>query len=51
MVATQIYKLIRMRFLERIIAGIRKYEDRKNILECPQKLLPNLGALGYKYVS
>ena len=51
MVVTQKYRLIWMRFSEKIVTVISKYEDGKNILECPSKLLPNPGALGYEYAS
>ena len=47
-VVNQVYGLIWMRFSEKIIAGISKYKDEKNILKCRSKLLPNPGVLGYK---
>ena len=44
MVITQNYGLIWMGFFEEIVAGISKYKDVKNILECPSKLLQDPGA-------
>ena len=48
MIISQKYELIRMRPSEKIIAGLSKYKDGKNILEYPSKLLPNPGVLGYE---
>ena len=48
MVITWSYELMCMGFSEEIIAGINKYKDVKNILECPPKLLQDPGALWYE---
>ena len=45
MVVTQNFRLMWIRFSEKIIVDIRKCKDRKNILECPSKSLPNPSAL------
>ena len=51
MVVTQNYGLRKMRFSEKIIAGLSRYKDGKNILEGPLNVVPNPGALGYEWAS
>ena len=48
MVVTQNFRIIRMKFIEEIIAGLGKYDDGKNNLECPSNIVPNPGALECK---
>ena len=51
MVVTQNFRLIRLRFLEEIIAGLSKHKDGKNILEHPSNIVSNPGALGCEWSS
>ena len=41
MVGTRNFRLLWIKFSEKIIVRIRIFKDRRNVLECPSKLLPN----------
>ena len=50
MVVIQNYGLISMRFSEEILAGL-SIKIEKNILECLSNVVPNPGALGWKWAQ